>query len=195
MACHYQASSPLTPGVQYLYFPYYLTSATSPLLSPISQQSSSPPSSECSPCQSSCCHDANCPGIRAEISLPDLIQVDMSQTVIDLIDSITWPSDVQKTPQTPNKNTCNICNQVFKFRSGLRKHMMLSHQMAVNGLYNYALDDSKPFECQYCPMMFNNMNQKSKHERKHRAKFECSMCKRTYIEKVFLRRHMKKMHE
>ena len=82
-------------------------------------------------------------------------------------------------------NYCELCSKSFATPSNLKHHMKSLHQKSM-------------IQCNLCEIWLKGFSTKQHMLRKHNnieKDFECNFCNKRFIEKGYLRNHVREMHE
>ena len=89
-----------------------------------------------------------------------------------LASPVSKKSSKGKQGQKKFKNQCEECEQSFKFKSGLKKHMKIAHE------------ENKPYKCGFCIKRFRSKGGLQGHINKFhegRDPFQCTLCESGFI--------------
>ncbi|XP_017783483.1 PREDICTED: zinc finger protein 425-like [Nicrophorus vespilloides] len=70
------------------------------------------------------------------------------------------------------------CMKTYKYKSNMKRHL------------RYECGLSPKFKCHFCGQLFYYNCQLTKHVKKYHGLFECPKCRKTYMWKSTLRRHL-----
>lgn len=88
--------------------------------------------------------------------------------------------------------TCNVCLQSYKYQKSLD-----IHRVKVHGIGNTKIPERiKKHFCDLCPKSYFSNNKLQKHIRSHTGErpFSCPMCKKCFIDKSYIKQHLKLIH-
>lgn len=87
---------------------------------------------------------------------------------------------------------CSVCLQSYKYQKSLD-----IHNVKVHGIGNAKIPERiKKHFCDLCPKSYFSNNKLQKHIRSHTGErpFSCPMCKKCFIDKSYIKQHLKIIH-
>ncbi|CAH0549338.1 unnamed protein product [Brassicogethes aeneus] len=91
-----------------------------------------------------------------------------------------------------NSFKCDICLQTYKYQKSLQAHLFKVHNIGTESEVKVT-----KFICHICPKSYTENNKLEKHIRTHTGErpFSCTQCNKTFIDKSYVRQHVKIAHK
>ena len=109
------------------------------------------------------------------------------------------------------KHDCQICNQKFKTKMKLNKHMRSAHKKRFNCNFcnkgfssqwyvelhiEHVHKQSTKNDCKFCPQAFDSKDELRLHMKNaHKKDIKCKYCKKVIYTKLYMKDHIERVHK